>query len=332
MRSLEEKALRLLGGVVETDTLRLYLRLLGVDGCSVEEAADFFGGADQVDALIHAGMAHVRQQTEHAPPRLVPVPMDVVLQHTLVGLARQALADYEKLLGGYQRMGALAAAAGPKGDAPVGQLARLITDSDEVSRLTSTLRGTVQREWLTLSNHTPTEPIEASGVTATPSPVDRGARCRAIYDGDLLEDAAVRDKLEAIAETGVQVRIIPRIRMSLGLADEGVALLPLTSSETAGVLLVQSSVIVGALWEYFDLLWERAIPFGGGGIAENDLPEIQIRILRLQVQGLADETIAERVELSLTTVRRHIKALRENLGIKTRFQLGVVAVQKGLVD
>ncbi|MGW3769949.1 LuxR C-terminal-related transcriptional regulator [Actinomadura verrucosospora] len=332
MRSLEEKTVRLLGGVVEAQTLRLYLCLLVADGCPTDEAADLLGGVDEVETLIHAGMAQVREPAAGLPARLMPVPMDVVLQHTLVGLARKALADYERLLGGYQRMCALASSTREEPDASVGQLARLITDTDEVSRLTSTLLGSVQREWLTLSNYAPTEPMDGAGITATPSPVGRGARCRAIYDGDLLAEAVARDKMESIAETGIEVRILPRIRMSLGLADEGVALLPLTSSETSGVLLVQSSVIVGALWEYFELLWERAIPYGGSGVNRKGLPEIQVKILRLLVQGLPDDAIAQQVNLSLTTVRRHIKALRENLDTRTRFQLGVIAVQHGLVD
>ncbi|GAA1801794.1 helix-turn-helix transcriptional regulator [Actinomadura chokoriensis] len=261
------------------------------------------------------------------------VPMDVVLQHTLFGLAQEALADYQRLLGGYQRMRDLSANTSATADPSVRQLAQLVTDSDEVSRLTSRLLGSVQREWLALSSHAPAEPMDASGGAAvTPSPVERGARCRAIYDSDCLKEVATRDKLEMIAATGMQVRILPRVRMSLRLADEATAILPLTAAEASAVLLVQSSVIAGALREYFDLLWERAIPFGGMGRNSGGLPEIQVKILRLLVQGLSDEGIVERVDLSLTTVRRHIKTLRESLGAKTRFQLGVVAVQQGLVD
>jgi DNA-binding NarL/FixJ family response regulator len=52
--------------------------------------------------------------------------------------------------------------------------------------------------------------------------------------------------------------------------------------------------------------------------------------LRLLVQGLPDEVVAERVDLSLTTVRRRIKAIWEDLGAETRFELGVIAVQEGL--
>jgi DNA-binding CsgD family transcriptional regulator len=264
---------------------------------------------------------------------MMAVQMDVVLQHTLVGLAQEALVDYQRLLCGYQRMRDFSASTSAAADPSVRQLAQLVTDSDEVSRLTSRLLGSVQREWLTLSSHAPTEPMEGIGGTAAASsPVERGARCRAIYDSDCLEEAATRAKLETIAETGVQVRILPRIRMSMGLADEAIALLPLTAAEASAALLVQSSVIAGALREYFELLWERAIPFGGVGRNVKGLPEIQVKILRLLVQGLSDEAIVDRVELSLTTVRRHIKSLRESLGVTTRFQLGVVAVQQGLVD
>lgn len=332
MRSLEEKAVRLLGGVVEGEILRLYLRLLATGGCATEVAEEFLGGRDKVRSLVHAGMAQLRETEADKPSLLMPVPMDVALQHTLVGLAHEALADYERLLGGYQRMCDFSASTSVAAEKSVGQLAQLITDSDEVSRLTSTVLGSVQREWLTLSSHAPAEPVDGIGNVEPPSPVQRGVRCRAIYDADSLEDEAARYKLEAIAVRGMQVRILPRIRMSIRLADEAVALLPLTSAETAGALLVQSPVIVGALREYFELLWARAIPFGGSGRNSKGLPEIHIKILRLLVHGLSDEAIAQRVELSLTTVRRHIKALRENLGINTRFQLGVVAVQQGLVD
>ncbi|MEU5994226.1 helix-turn-helix domain-containing protein [Spirillospora sp. NPDC047418] len=330
MRSLEEKAIRLLGGVIEGEMLHLYLRLLAMGGCPAEKAGDLLGGTGGVSSLVRAGVAHLREPEADESSRLMPVPMDVALQHTLVGLAKEALIDYERLLGGYQRMCNFSASTSVAADSAVGQLAQLVVDNDEVSRLTSTVLGSVQREWLTLSSHAPT--VDGIGTVEPPSPVQRGVRCRAIYDADSLEEEAARHKLEVIAETGMQVRILPRIRMSLRLADEAFALLPLTSAETAGALLVQSPVTVGALREYFELLWERAIPFGGTGRNSEGFPEIHIQILRLLVQGWPDDSIAERVEVSLTTVRRHIKTLRESLDAQTRFQLGVVAVQQGLVD
>ncbi|MFG2245768.1 LuxR C-terminal-related transcriptional regulator [Spirillospora sp. NPDC048823] len=254
------------------------------------------------------------------------------MQRTLVGLARDALRDYERLLDGYQRMCDYSASRSATTDPSVGQLAQIITDGDRVGRLTSTLLGSAQREWLTLSSHTPTEPVEERDSGSAPSSVESGVRRRAIYDARCMREATTRDRLEAIAETGVEVRILPRIRMSLKLADEAVAVLPLTSAEMGGVLLVQSSVIVRALRDYFDLLWEQAVPVCGTGSNSHGVPESQVKILRLLVQGLPDEAISERMNMSLTTIRRHIRTLREEVGAETRFQLGVVAVQRGLAD
>ena len=332
MRSLEEKAVRLLAGVVEDDILRSYLHLLGNGGCVPDEAANSLGGAEKVDRLLHSGMAEVQEPVANGPPRLLPAPMDVVMQQTLASLAQDALHDYERLLDGYKRMCAYSTSSRAAADPSVGQLAQIITDSDQVGQLTSTLLKSVRREWLTLSSHAPTAPVGGVDGGSTPQSLEDGADCRAIYDAARIKDGDARGKLEMIVETGVQVRILPRVRMSLRLADEAIALLPLTSAETASALLVQSSVIVGAFREYFELLWERAIPFGFSGLNSHGLPEDQIKILRLLVQGLPDENISERIGVSLTTVRRQIKTLREQVGAETRFQLGVVAVQEGLVD
>lgn len=93
MRSLEEKAIRLLGGVVEGEPLHLYLRLLVRGGCSIERAEELLGGADEVDGLVRAGVAQIREPEADEPSRLMPVPMDRALQRTLVGLAQEALSE-----------------------------------------------------------------------------------------------------------------------------------------------------------------------------------------------------------------------------------------------
>jgi hypothetical protein len=45
--------------------------------------------------------------------------------------------------------------------------------------------------------------------------------------------------------------------MKMKLADQTTALLPLTPTGTAGALVVRAPVIIAALREYFELLWER---------------------------------------------------------------------------
>jgi hypothetical protein len=48
--------------------------------------------------------------------------------------------------------------------------------------------------------------------------------------------------------------------MKMKLADHTTAMLPLTPAGTAGALVVRAPVIIAALREYFELLWERATP------------------------------------------------------------------------
>lgn len=261
---------------------------------------------------------------------MTAAPADMVLQRELAALSRDVLVDHERVLDGYQRLYDLSASSNEVADDSVTQLVQIITDTAEVERITHTLLGSVQRDWLTMSNRIPVM-SEPSAHLMT-SPMDRGARCKTIYESSCLEDAAAFEKLTALAESGAQIRTLPQVRLNIRLGDEAIALIPLTSATSGSAIFVQSSVIVGALWQYFDLLWGRAIPFGEGGSDRDGISKIQMRILRLLVQGLPDEAVAERVGLSLTTVRRHIKAIREDLGAETRFELGVIAVQQGLVD
>ena len=48
--------------------------------------------------------------------------------------------------------------------------------------------------------------------------------------------------------------------MKMKLADHTTAMLPLTPTGTAGALVIRAPVIIAALREYFEMLWERATP------------------------------------------------------------------------
>jgi hypothetical protein len=79
----------------------------------------------------------------------------------------------------------------------------------------------------------------------------------------------------------------------------------LAERRSAGAMLLQSSVIVGALREYFELLWEREPPMEHPTGGKGPYHPFQMQILRLLVQVLSHEAIADRVEVSLSTVGRH---------------------------
>ncbi len=254
---------------------------------------------------------------------LVAASPDLVLQRALARMAGHLAAEHQRLLDGQERLRAIQAPTDATAGGAMDQLVQILTDGGKIAELTLTLAGSAQRDWLILGARMA---ADASDATST------SANCRALYESRCVASAGERESVEAVIRAGGMVRLAPRVGMSMRLADEAIALLPLSERNPSGALLIQSSVIVGALREYFELLWERATPYGVPDVEEGPLPPIQMKILRLLVQGLSDTVVAERVGVSVTTVGRHVTAIREALGVQHRFALGVVAVQQGLVE
>ncbi|WP_157431462.1 helix-turn-helix transcriptional regulator [Actinomadura hibisca] len=328
---IEETARRLLEGVVPDELLKSYARLLAEDGCPHEDAPDLLGGPEPIEALTACGMAHVRPDGPAMPPRLIPAPPDLALQGVLSEMARHLIADQERLLTGYRRLSEASRTPPSATSGSADRLVQVVTDRDEISRLSYALINAARHDWLTLDNYVLETPVEESTGFA-PLPAFEGqVRCRAIYENKCAEHPVGARTIEAAVASGEQARLLPRVGMKMKLADEAVALIPLTPTGMSGALLLRSPVIVAALREYFELLWERAVPFGEEKAA-GPLNAQQKTILQLLVRGLDDEGIARRLRLSVTTVRRHITAIREELGVETRFAAGAAAVRRGWID
>jgi DNA-binding NarL/FixJ family response regulator len=117
------------------------------------------------------------------------------------------------------------------------------------------------------------------------------------------------------------------------LADHTTAMLPLTPTGTAGALVVRAPVIIAALREYFELLWERATPLTPQQrpMPGDRLTPAQQKVLNLMAEGLQDDAIARRARISTTTVRRHIAAIMARLGVSSRFAAGAAAQRRGWI-
>lgn len=73
---------------------------------------------------------------------------------------------------------------------------------------------------------------------------------------------------------------------------------------------LRAPVIVAALRQYFELLWDRATPLTTPRpLAGDRLPPAQQRVLKLMAEGLQDAAIAGCAQISTTAVRRHITAI-----------------------
>lgn len=66
--------------------------------------------------------------------------------------------------------------------------------------------------------------------------------------------------------------------------------------------------------------------------AENSLTTREIEVLVLVTKGLINKEIAEKLNISLTTVISHRKNITEKLGIKSVSGLAIYAVMNGFID
>jgi DNA-binding NarL/FixJ family response regulator len=92
-------------------------------------------------------------------------------------------------------------------------------------------------------------------------------------------------------------------------------------------------VIIGALREYFEMLWERATPLKAQrpAVPGDRLTPAQQAVLELMAEGLQDDAIARRAGISTTTVRRHIAAIMNRLAVSSRFAAGAAAQRRGWI-
>jgi DNA-binding NarL/FixJ family response regulator len=102
---------------------------------------------------------------------------------------------------------------------------------------------------------------------------------------------------------------------------------------TAGALVIKAPLVVAALRDYFEMLWDRASPLNSERPAASGsrLSPAQQAVLQLMAEGLRDDAIGRRAGMSTTTVRRHIAAIMERLDVASRFAAGAAAQRRGWI-
>ncbi|MFC7217187.1 helix-turn-helix domain-containing protein [Streptomyces polyrhachis] len=169
-----------------------------------------------------------------------------------------------------------------------------------------------------------------------------GVAYRAVYAPEALEWPGVLDDIRHLVAHGEEARVLPGLRLKLAIADETLALMPLSLDLTdVRAAVIRPSLLLDALTHYWQLCWEQATPLltsqpaaddGSGEGAEEDGPAEEDRLLlALLVSGLKDEAIARQLGWSVRTMRRRMSRLHEQLGAVNRFQAGAVAARRGWI-
>ncbi|GAA1801815.1 LuxR C-terminal-related transcriptional regulator [Actinomadura chokoriensis] len=326
----QETATRLLKGLVAEELLSPYAELLASDGCLPSETDEVLGGSRIVEALKETGLAYVMPLGMAVSPRLVATAPDLALQGALAALSRKLVADQQRLLDGQRRMVEMHPFPGAM-EGPPDQLVRVLTDRTEITDTSRSLLGTARRHWLTLENFAMERPLEElAGMPPLPT-FEGNVASRTIYQASCAEHPVGIKIIQMHTGAGEEARILPKIGMKMKLADEAVALLPLTPTGLPGALLIKSPVIVAALREYFELLWERAVPLGDAA-PEMPLKPVQMSILRMLAQGMTDDGISRRIGMKTSSVRRHISTIGRHLGTTSRIAMGAAVARRGWID
>ncbi|HEY5990131.1 MAG TPA: helix-turn-helix transcriptional regulator, partial [Streptosporangiaceae bacterium] len=269
------------------------------------------------------------------PAWLRPTSPDLALQGVLAGHQNRLARDQELLLDGHRRLADAQAKFGTGVSAQSSaHMVRVVSDRAEISALSASLMNTARKDWMTLENLTTDMPLTEDFAAPPLSAFGGRVRCRSIYEASAMDDPVARRIVQSCADAGEQARLLPQVPMKMKLADNTTAMLPLTPAGTAGAVVIRAPVIITALREYFEMLWERATPVKGRrptGTPGSGLPPTQQMVLELMAEGLPDDGIARRAGISTTTVRRHIAAIMTQLGVSSRFAAGAAAQRRGWI-
>ena len=154
--------------------------------------------------------------------------------------------------------------------------------------------------------------------------VRAGKEQRTVYDDSVLDSPAVSAEIAEWAAGGERQRILAGVPSEFVIYGDVAVVGPeVWGDPESQYVVVRDRMLVHAFIEVFDRMWAMASPVPTrrtSDLAEDD------HLLALLSRGFKDEAIARYLGWSLRTVRRRVARLMDELGAKTRFQLGAEAV------
>jgi sugar-specific transcriptional regulator TrmB/DNA-binding CsgD family transcriptional regulator len=160
-----------------------------------------------------------------------------------------------------------------------------------------------------------------------------GVAVRLVVPEVSLAQPRVERCLDTAAEVGVQVRVHPAPPVRLLLADDDDGVVPSDpDAPWSGAYVLRGAGLVATLAALFDEVWRDATPYPRADEAAADPEEARLRqIVMLLARGHKDEAVARRLGVSVRTVGRLVSAAVERLQATSRFEAGVLAVERGWV-
>ena len=168
-----------------------------------------------------------------------------------------------------------------------------------------------------------------SSFTAEVRRMHEGVTLQVVYDPEAAAwpGRMERDILPSV-RAGEQARISDAVPVKLLLFDDEVAVLPVVSGGAVGqaAFVVRSTAMVAGLLALFEMVWAGASPVSTERVGDDvDFGPL----LTLLAAGQTDAGIARAMGWSERTTQRRVQRLLAELGVRTRFQAGLAARDRG---
>jgi DNA-binding CsgD family transcriptional regulator/DNA-binding MarR family transcriptional regulator len=157
---------------------------------------------------------------------------------------------------------------------------------------------------------------------------------RVVYDQ---ESVTIPGRLENIWEgitLGEQARVGASLPVKLVICDDTLAIVSSPADYQNEVAhLVHPSSLLDLVCGLFEAVWDRAIPLNRSESrnAPATVGNRDRQLLGLLASGATDAAIARTFGWSTRTVQRHVQQLMEQVGARTRFQIGMEAARRGWI-
>jgi DNA-binding CsgD family transcriptional regulator len=207
---------------------------------------------------------------------------------------------------------------------------RVIASRDELYRFIPMLPGRARHSYCSVQTSARLDDgaYQLMGLPADPEPRG-GVVCRIVVDRALAADA--RPVMTAGIKRGEQIRCHPAPPLKFILVDSRLALLPLDETARAGAVVLNSRAIGALLACTFEHLWRESTPMSTRRTGPADLSPTEIRLLRMLADDADDGTIATVLGISDRSLRRHLAAAQDTLGVRSRPGAIAAAFRLGLV-
>ncbi|MEO6501003.1 MAG: hypothetical protein ABIQ09_03740 [Jatrophihabitantaceae bacterium] len=163
--------------------------------------------------------------------------------------------------------------------------------------------------------------------------LERGVTVQIICQHRSRADLVSRMKIKKVIDAGALVRTVSHLPRAAVVFDRSLAVLLGSAGGEGTAAQVRDDGVVQFLLDMFDHMWDGATPLDSfeSGYAEV-AGDLRQTIAGLMAKGYTDEVLARKMGMSVRTCRRHIASLMHDLGAVSRFQAGVLAARRSLVE